>query len=174
MTDATIHYNSTGPDGGDGDQDIVIDSVEFLSDWDADTRRVTLGSRTAPSSYTISDSVDVSSMEEMVGQYVQVIMDSDNVMEIAAIHPVDSYLGTVSEEGVDSLTIDGTTYPVADGASLGIYEGKEVLYHIYDGTIVSLSLLEDVSGTAAGGKNGNAAQSHCQIDQLADQSPAGA
>ena len=147
LTDATIHYNSTGPDGGDGDQDIVIDSVEFLSDWDADTRRVTLGSRTAPSSYTISDSVDVSSMEEMVGQYVQVIMDSDNVMEIAAIHPVDSYLGTVSEEGVDSLTIDGTTYPVADGASLGIYEGKEVLYHIYDGTIVSLSLLEDVSGT---------------------------
>lgn len=148
---ATIHYNSTGPDDVGPDN---MNSVYFLSGWDAATRTVQFGDNTlsTPDKYTVADSVDVSNIASLLNKYVLVTMEQGNSSleyTITDIQPVESKIGTVSATGEHSLTIDGTTYPVRQNSLMtsGMYDGKEILYHVSNGTIVGFNVLEEKSGT---------------------------
>lgn len=150
LTYATIHYNSTGPDDVGPDN---MNPVYFLSSWDAATRKVQFGDEEiTPDTYTVADSVDVSNINSLLNKYVLVTMEQgDSSLEytITDIQPVESRIGTVSATGEHSLTIDGTTYPVRQNSLMtsGMYDGKEILYHVSNGTIVGFNVLEEKSGT---------------------------
>lgn len=155
LVKAKMHYNSTGPDNvGPVDPDTPEStvSVYFLSDWNAATRSVQFGDNTlsTPDKYTVADSVDVSNISSLLNKYVLVTMEQgDSVLEytITDIQPVESKIGTVSATGEHSLTIDGTTYPVREDYVLALYDGKEVLYHVFNGTIMGFDVLEEKTGT---------------------------
>lgn len=146
--DATVHYNSTGPDDVGPDN---MNSVYFLSGWDATTRTVRFGDSTliSPHTYTVADSVDVSNISSLLNKYVLVKMEQgDSSLEytITDIQPVESRIGTVSTTGEHSLTIDGITYPVREDYVLASYDGEEVLYHTYNGTIMGFDVLKAKTG----------------------------
>ena len=144
---ATIHYDSTGPDGPVLDNTI---SVYFLSGWDATTRNAQFGDdEITPYTYTVADSIDVSNISSLLNKYVLVMLEQgDSSLEytITDIQPVESKIGTVSATGEHSLTIDGITYPVREDYVLALYDGKEVLYHVYNGTIMGFDVLEEKHG----------------------------
>lgn len=149
LRNATIHYNSTWPN----DVPIVSSdcSVLFLSDWDAATRTVKFGDTEliSPDTYTVANSVDMSGISDLLNKYVLVTMEQgESVLEhtITTIEPVESAIGIVSAMGEHSLTIDGTTYPVREDYVLALYDGDEVLYHTYNGTIMGFDMLEEKSG----------------------------
>ena len=149
LTSATIHYNSTGPDDVGSDN---MNPVYFLSGWNAATRTVQFGDNTlsTPITYTVADAVDVSSIDSLLNKYVLVAMEQGNSSleyTITNIQPVESKIGTVSATGEHSLTIDGTTYPVREDYKLASHDGKEILYHISNGTIMGFDLLEEKTGT---------------------------
>jgi len=144
LTSANIHYNSTGPE--DILDDVGSSNVSFLHDYDPATRIITFGSGEVVSPYTLSESADTSNIEQLLEKYVLVTMDKDNVLTVNSIEPVESYIGTVSAEEGHSLTIDGTNYPVKEDIALGIYLNQEVLYHVYNGTIVGINILEKKTG----------------------------
>lgn len=148
LINATIHYNSTGPDNVGSDN---MNSVYFLSGWDESTRQVKFGDSefVSPDTYTVADDVDVSSIDQLLNKYVLVAMEQgDSVLEhtITDIQPVESKIGTVSASGEHSLTIDGITYPVREDYVLASYDGKKVLYHICNGTIMDFTILEEKHG----------------------------
>lgn len=153
LLDATIHYNSAGADtpgpGTDTPTD-SMDSVYFLSGWDAATRTVKFGDEEiTPYTYTVADIVNVSNVSNLLNKYVLVTMEQgDSALKytITDIKPVESKIGTVSATGEHSLTIDGTTYPVREDYLLPLYEGKEILYHISNGTIMGFNALEEKHG----------------------------
>lgn len=124
--------------------------VYFLSGWDAATRAVKFGDEEiTPNTYTVADSVDVSNINSLLNKYVLVTMEqghSSLECTITDIQPVESKIGTVSATGEHSLTIDGTTYPVREDFLLASLDGKEVLYHISNGTIVGFDVLEEKHG----------------------------
>lgn len=149
LTSATIHYNSTGPDDVGSDN---VKSVHFLSDWDVTTRMVKFGDSAliSPDIYTVADSVDVSNISSLLSKYALVTMEQgDSSLEytITDIQPVESRIGTVSATGEHSLTIDGTTYPVREDYKLTSHDGKEVLYHVSNGSIMDFDVLEEKTGT---------------------------
>jgi len=128
------------------------DSVYFLSGWDAATRTVQFGDNTlsTPITYTVADGVDVSNIDSLLNKYVLVTMEqggSSLEYTITDIQPVESKIGTVSATGEHSLTIDGTTYHVREDYVLALYDGNEVLYHVYNGTIMGCDVLEEKTGT---------------------------
>ncbi len=148
LMSAIIHYNSTGPDDVGSDN---MNPVYFLSSWDAVTRTVQFGDNTlsTPYTYTVADSVNVSNIDSLLNKYVLVTMEQgDSSLEytITDIQPVESKIGTVSATGEHSLTIDGITYPVREDYVLALYDGKEVLYHVYNGTIMGFDVLEEKHG----------------------------
>lgn len=155
ITGDNIHYNSTGPVTPDPGPDAPSDnytSVYFLSGWDAATRKVQFGDSAliSPDTYTVADNVDVSNISSLLNKYVLVTMEQgDSSLEytITDIQPVESRIGTVSATGEHSLTIDGATYPVREDFLLASLDGKEVLYHIYNGTIMGFDTLEAKTGT---------------------------
>ena len=149
LTSATIHYNSTGPDDVGSDN---MNPVYFLSGWNTATRTVQFGDNTlsTPITYTVADAVDVSSIDSLLNKYVLVAMEQgDSSLEytITNIQPVESKIGIVSATGEHSLTIDGTTYPVREDYKLASHDGKEVLYHVSNGTIMGFDVLEEKTGT---------------------------
>lgn len=154
LTNATIHYNSAGPDTPDPGPDIPTDnytSVYFLSNWDAVTRTVKFGDTTliSPDTYTIADSVDVSDIDSLLNKYVLVTMEQGNsVLEhtITDIQPVESKIGTVSALGEHSLTIDGITYPAREDLLISTGAGERVLYHTSNGMIMAYSKVEKTHG----------------------------
>lgn len=146
-TTATIHYNSAGPDDVGPDN---MNPVYFLSGWDSNTRTVKFGDEeVTPDTYTVADSVDVSNISSLLNKYVLVTMEqgaSSLEYTITDIQPVESRIGTVSATGEHSLTIDGTTYPVREDYKLTSHDGKEVLYHVSNGTIMGYDALEEKTG----------------------------
>ena len=132
---ATIHYKSS-PQNSFG-------SVMFLLGWDSVSR--TLSFADTPIQYRLVGN-PATIPESLLGKYVEVYTDQENIFDVTDIQPVNSYIGTVSATTVDTLTIDGTTYPVAYDLILSFYMGKGILYHVKDGEIVALSLLEEKSG----------------------------
>lgn len=165
LKSATIHYNSTGPDTPGPGTDTPtgnMKSVYFLSGWDAAARTVKFGDSTllSPDTYTVAPSVDVSNISSLLNKYVLVTMEQgDSALKytITDIKPVESKIGTVSEVyqgqgylAVTSFVIDGEyEYPVQNGnalSNLQWYKGKEILYHVSSGVIMSFDVLEEKHG----------------------------
>ena len=128
-------------------------TVNFLGYWDELSHSIKFGdNESSPITYTVADSVDVSNIGSLLRKYVLVTMEQgDSSLEytITDIQPVESKIGTVSATGEHSLTIDGTTYPVREDYVLALYDGKEVLYHVYNGTIMGCDVLEEKTGILA-------------------------
>ena len=147
LEDATIHFNCVGK------EDVSSVSVRLLSSWDSPTRQVTFGfgEHFSPYTYTLSDDVDATNIGDLLNKYVLVTMkqDESSVLEytVTDIQPVKSAIGEVTATGEHSLTIDGTEYSVRKDFILGSYDGQELLYHIYNGTIMGFDTLETKTGT---------------------------
>ncbi|MCD7733184.1 MAG: leucine-rich repeat domain-containing protein [Oscillospiraceae bacterium] len=125
-------------------------SVYYLISYNGETGVLELGGNLYDV-YVLGDDVDTTGISDMVGSFVMITkeQDEDNVLNytVTSIVQVESAIGEVTEQGSSTLTIDGTTYPVRDDYILGSYEGDELLYHVYDGTIVGYSLPETSTGT---------------------------
>lgn len=148
LTNATIHYNSTGPNNVGSDN---MNPVYFLSSWDESTRQVKFGDpeSISPNTYTVADNVEVFGINDLLNKYVLVTMEQgDSVLEytITDIQPVESKIGTVSATGEHSFTIGGTDYPVREDFVLASHDGKEILYHTYNGTVMGFDELVEKTG----------------------------
>lgn len=138
--EVTIHYYSTGPD------DVPFaGGVTFLSGYDDTTRNIVFDCEEA-SPYILSQNVDNAVVSELMNRYALVTMDSEDILTVAALDPVESYVGMVTAQGEHSLTIGGKEYPVREDYVLGTYDGQEILYHLYEGTIVDFNVLEEKHG----------------------------
>ena len=152
LTDATIHYNSTGPDEPADPSVHVGKSVVFLSKWDSATHQVFFDyseTEISPVVYTVADGVDISNIDSLVNRYVLTTAEQGgSVLEytVTDIRPVESKIGTVSATGEHSLTIDGSTYPVREDFLLASLDGKKILYHVSNGTIMGFDVLEEKHG----------------------------
>lgn len=139
LTDATIHYNSTGLDDGIPGKDMAYGSVMFLTGWSNTEKTVTFAD--TPISYSVVDETDLTflvSWPEICYSYVQVT--SDSAYHLINIEPVESHIGVASAATENTLTIDGTQYYIAgDGQIiLDAFVGRRVLYHLLDGVIVGI------------------------------------
>ena len=143
---ATIHYYSTGPD------DLPFEGgVAFLSGYDGASGKVTFGDSelASPFSYTVAEDVDVSGIGGLLNKYVLArCKQGGSILEytVTDIQPVESAIGKVTATGEHSLTIGGKEYPVREDYVLGTYDGQEILYHLYEGTIVDFNVLEEKHG----------------------------
>ncbi len=152
LKNATIHYNSTGPDDPGEPGDHAGKNVVFLSKWDSATRQVFFDyseTEISPVVYTVADGVDTSNIDSLVNRYVLTTAEQGgSVLEytITDIQPVESKIGTVSATGEHSLTIDGSTYPVREDFLLASLDGKKILYHVSNGTIMGFDVLEEKHG----------------------------
>ena len=155
LTSATIHFNSSGPNDtiGSDDTDATSEHVYFLTGYDETSRELMFGSNNmlSPDTYIVTNNFDMSNIDQLLGKYVFVTAEQaeDNVLQytVTDVQPVESAIGEVSATGEHSLTIDGTEHPVSENLIVGIWEGEEVLYHVYNGTIVGATLLEKKTGT---------------------------
>lgn len=148
LTNATIHYNSTGPDDPGEPGDHAGKNVVFLSEWDSATRQVLFDDSVMI--YTVADDVDTSNMDSLVNRYVLITTEQgEDLLDwiVTDIQPVESKIGTLTHSEGHSMTIDGVTYPVQGEFFSGVFDGEEILYHIKDKTIVGFSVLEEHEGT---------------------------
>ena len=150
LNSATIHYNSIGPDEGDpGDSDTTGSSIRFFSSWNPDTKQAFFGNNSP--AYSVAETVDISAICALVGKYVLVETDQVNVFQITSMKPVESKIGTVLDVGENLISFEtGVYWPTSSNLILSPYEGKTVLYHIYENKIVAINILEERTGTFDG------------------------
>ena len=128
-------------------------AVLFLSNWNAENRTIDFDcapNAISSNSYTVADTVNTDNFNDLVNHYVLVTTKQDDgVLDyiVTDIQPVESAIGEVTATGEHSLTIDGTEYSVRKDFILGSYDGQELLYHIYNGTIMGFDTLETKTGT---------------------------
>jgi len=146
LAQATIHYNSIGPDGPTPTPGTASSYVAFLRAYDSATRSLAFGSNEVLI-YTMSATADVSGIEQLVGKYVLVTMKPNGFWEVDSIQPVESKIGTVSASGEHSVTIDGVVYPIKENFIVPKPDKEGILYHLYNGTIVGFSILEKKTGS---------------------------
>lgn len=140
---------STDPDEPDTAE--MISNVYYFRGWDETTGKVTFGDSelASPFSYTVAEDVDVSGIGGLLNKYVLArCKQGGSILEytVTDIQPVESAIGKVTATGEHSLTIGGTMYPVREDYVLGTYDGQEILYHLYEGTIVDFNVLEEKHG----------------------------
>ncbi len=141
LTDATIHYYSTGPD------DVLFaGGVAFLRAYDSSTGNIAFNGDEI-SIFSLAETADASDVGQLVGKYVIVTMNPTSILEVTSIEPVESKIGTVSTSGEHSMTVDGTTYPVREDLILYAPDGGKVLYHLSNNTIVGFTPLEKKTGS---------------------------
>ena len=150
---ANIHYNSTGPD----DINTAIQQVSYLSGYDKKANQIFFND--CELAYSITDTTDMSSiasLEDMVGKYVLIEADDENIFEVTSIKPVESGIGTVNstksefKDGVPyltSITIDGMTYAVSSTIMETYdFDGAKVLFHVSDGKVAGVEILQHCGG----------------------------
>lgn len=150
LTNATIHYNSTGPNYDEQ----AAGNVRFLSSYDPETGKVGFdeSSTHIGLDYTLSDTIDKELAASLAGKYVLAEIDSDS-LTVTDLKPVESKIGTISaiDKMASTITIDGEVYPLSrDNSVLTLFAdlqiGKMVLYHIYQGDVVGCNSIEKQIG----------------------------
>ncbi len=168
LTNATIHYNSSGPENGSGENGPGA-NVRYFTGWDAEKQIAYFDGDTIIGSQVTNetDTSFLDNVDSLVGQYVLVqtrpredsMIASDTLISIKS---VETKTGTVTDvdTGAKTVTIDGVTYNVTmsrvlegtDGngqtelVDLSAYVDEFVLYHIYDGKIVGIEALQTTKG----------------------------
>mgnify|MGYP000854409752 CR=1 FL=1 len=168
----TIHYNGTEkdrekmtyPSSWDkvewnyseehDDEKDYDESVRFFEKWDAETQTAyfgkmdLLGSRVGEE----SDTSFINDVDKLVGHYVLVetkkrddnLVDSDTLI---SIRPVDSKIGIVESVDSNKIVIGDETYSSSEGLDDFVdYEGEEVLYHVCEGKLKEIEILQTGTG----------------------------
>ena len=157
LLNATIHYNSTGPDSGDTGTTIPdgrTSAVKYLTSWD-ETSKTAVFSDDSYIRYTAAADAELPSdgITQLVNRYVLVECAQDesdvNKGQLFRIQPVNSALGSLTAGTETTVTIDGVTYEWPDGIGIsGPGAPYEVLYHTIDGRLVGYTVLAEKKGTA--------------------------
>lgn len=157
LLNATIHYNSTGPDSGDTGTTIPdgrTTAVKYLTSWD-ETSKTAVFSDDSYIRYTAAADAELPSdgITQLVNRYVLVECAQDesdvNKGQLFRLQPVNSALGSITAGTETTVTIDGVTYEWPDGIGIsGPGAPYEVLYHTIDGRLVGYTVLAEKKGTA--------------------------
>ena len=150
LTDATIHYNSTG-----GSEEETADgSVLYFSSWDAEKKIASFGSLDLTGSQ-VTEETDTSFLEQvdrLVGHYV-LVKSRTKTGEVGpstllSIQPVETKAGTVTAADSSKITIGGTEYATPKGLMFpDSYVNKFVLYHVLQDGSIRVQDLETETGT---------------------------
>ena len=157
LLNATIHYNSTGPDSGDTGTTIPdgrTTAVKYLTSWD-ETSKTAVFSDDSYIRYTAAADAELPSdgITQLVNRYVLVECAQDesdvNKGQLFRLQPINSALGSLTAGTETTVTIDGVTYEWPDGIGMsGPGAPYEVLYHTIDGRLVGYTVLAEKKGTA--------------------------
>ena len=157
LLNATIHYNSTGPDSGDTGTTIPdgrTTAVKYLTSWD-ETSKTAVFSDDSYIRYTAAADAELPSdgITQLVNRYVLVECAQDesdvNKGQLFRLQPVNSALGSLTAGTETTVTIAGVTYEWPDGIGIsGPGAPYEVLYHTIDGRLVGYTVLAEKKGTA--------------------------
>lgn len=152
LTNATIHFNSTGPE----DEDNSGGSVRYFSEWDAENQIAYFADMNIPLGAAVTEETDISfieSIDSLLGQCVLVKTKSradDQVGPdiLLSISPVETKRGTVTDVDDSSITIDGVSYSLSkDWFWAKFYVGAQVIYYLSGSDIVGIEELETLTGT---------------------------
>ena len=126
LLNATIHYNSTGPDSGDTGTTIPdgrTTAVKYLTSWD-ETSKTAVFSDDSYIRYTAAADAELPSdgITQLVNRYVLVECAQDesdvNKGQLFRLQPVNSALGSLTAGTETTVTIDGVTYEWLMGSVL--------------------------------------------------------
>ena len=135
----TIHYNSAVPgQPGDNGRSKVLLLLE-----DEETGELCFENPLD----RIPDSLDKEALKDLVGTFVWVTYTTAAQTEIENIQALESHFDTIQAISEDSITVDEQSYPHTVALPfLEELEGKEVVYHVLDGTVVDIQLPVKGSG----------------------------
>lgn len=157
LPEATIHYNSSGPDSGDTGTttpDGRTTAVKYLTSWD-EANKTAVFSDDSYIRYTAVADADLPAggVSQLVNRYVLVECAQDegdvNQGQLFRLQPVNSALGSLTAGTETTVTIDGVEYPW-DSQTGPIVAGDplQVLYHTIDGALAGYTVLTEKVGTA--------------------------
>ncbi|MBR0280076.1 MAG: leucine-rich repeat domain-containing protein, partial [Oscillibacter sp.] len=147
LKSATIHYNSTGSYKPDGFYFSNASAMILTSQNTAQNRAYFdffVGCNVTDETVLPDGGLDT-----VMGKYAMVELDRRTspykLLKVTALD--DSRLGRVSDITDSTITIDGTEYPLKAKVSLPDYViGEEVIYHLYQGTVVYLHYPTEATG----------------------------
>lgn len=154
LSNATIYYNSTGPDSGTTTPDGRTISVKYLTSWD-ETSKTAVFSDDSYIRYTASAEAELpaNGVGQLVNRYVLVECAPDesdvNKGQLFRLQAVNSALGSLTAGTETTVTIDGVEYPW-DSQTGPIIAGEplQVLYHTINGALAGYTVLTEKVGTA--------------------------
>lgn len=152
LTEATIHFNSTGPDSGE-EEPAYLTAV--FTDYDAESGQVTLDGGTV-TQYLVTEQTDTSFLDQLEALrghdvLVHVAPTTDPwVWEIRSIVPVELHRGTLNAVDDASITLGGAAYAnhlAQYGRENPDILGQFMLYYVLDGAVVDYTLLTHETGS---------------------------
>ena len=153
LTEATIHYNSTGTDNNPlYDGNLVI---KTFTGWDEENKTASFDDGI---DYCINEDTDLSfldSLDELLGQKVLVVENRSEILTIKGIYPVEEVVGTVSQWGASNIILNGEQYPTLKDWSMNetlVDADTPVLCYIHEGTIVAVETPQEKTGILNGWK----------------------
>lgn len=156
LISANIHYNSSMPSNVDNPLLLVM----YLSDYQVETQQLFFNNTNL--AYSLANNIeiyDVDSIDKLLGKYVLIKVDGNDIFKVVSIRPVKSKVGKltniVTGNGylpVTSLYFDGNedmsyavVYNVVSLVSDSLL-GKTLLYHYINGEINGFEVLQEKVG----------------------------
>lgn len=171
LTDATIHYNSTGPDdpGTGGSESGITSMVALFKNYDESTKQAIFGSDPTSYTYQITDETVLSEdINNLLGKTVLVRYKSGEygapdmlTRYVLSISPAVATSGILSSAEQDNIILGDKTYSLdrANGtAALGDLEnhiGDFAVCYFYNNSIVDVQFPQKQTGTFATGTQNN-------------------
>jgi len=171
LKNATIHYNSTGPEDSTKPDDSTKPedstkkvNIDVLKDYDAATGKVEFANTSLSGWYT-TDETDMSfadNLDELLGTLVIARWKDDSPSlgsYITSIEPLDVKIGIVEKADSSGVVIDGQTYPISseyppsflDGILTPSYTDSLCLCGLHEGKVAVLTKTESKSGILSEG-----------------------
>ena len=164
LENVTIHYNSTGPDDTDEDEQNSHYLIDILTSYDIYTKNAVFGTEETLNIYRVTEFTSPSAEEEikaLVGKpvlvhYLPPDSEWDYLYEIISMEPLEAVSGWTSEYDTDQVTINGTAYPISQefGTSelpASLTPGIPYYAYLYGGSVVKLAEIEPEYGTLSAG-----------------------
>jgi len=156
LISANIHYNSSMPSNVDNPLLLVM----YLSDYQVETQQLFFNNTNL--AYSLANNIeiyDVDSIDKLLGKYVLIKVDGNDIFKVVSVRPVKSKVGKltniVTGNGylpVTSLYFDGNedmsyavVYNVVSLVSDSLL-GKTLLYHYINGEINGFEVLQEKVG----------------------------
>lgn len=134
--------------------DKISGTVCYYSAWDAANRVAYFGPGDKLGSKVTEETASAFALNpsNLVGQYVLVETKPTTSEQVGpdillSVKSVETKIGTVSSANSDSITIGSNNYKTpADIGSPELYTDKFVVYHLYNGKLVGIEILEEKTG----------------------------